>query len=54
MESISFQVPSLNAVAMHYLLECGYKIDAPPGLFMSSAPFGQFDRFIPFAPAIVL
>jgi hypothetical protein len=54
MESISFQVPSINVVVMHHLLERGYKIDAPPGLLMSSRDFGQFDRFVPFAPAIVL
>ena len=54
MESISFQVPSINVVVMHHLLERGYKIDAPPGLLMSSSDFGRFDRFLPFAPAIVL
>jgi GNAT superfamily N-acetyltransferase len=54
MESISFQVPSINVVVMHHLLERGYKIDAPPGLLMSSRDFGRFDRFLPFAPAIVL
>jgi hypothetical protein len=54
MESISFQVPSVNVVVMHHLLERGYKIDAPPGLLMSSRDFGRFDRFVPFAPAIVL
>jgi GNAT superfamily N-acetyltransferase len=54
MESISFQVPSINVAVMHHLLERGYKIDAPAGFLMSSSDFGQFDRFVPFAPAIVL
>jgi hypothetical protein len=36
------------------LLERGYKIDSPPGVLMSSRDFGRFDRFVPFAPAIVL
>jgi GNAT superfamily N-acetyltransferase len=54
MESISFQVPSINVVVMHDLLERGYKIDAPPNFLMSSRDFGRFDRFVPFAPAIVL
>jgi GNAT superfamily N-acetyltransferase len=54
MESMSFQVPSINVVVMNHLLECGYKIDTPPSLLMSSKDFGRFDRFIPFAPAIVL
>ena len=54
MESISFQVPSINVVVMHHLLERGYQIDSPPGVLMSSRDFGRFDRFLPFAPAIVL
>jgi GNAT superfamily N-acetyltransferase len=54
MDSISFQVPSINVVVMHHLLERGYKIDAPPGLLMSSRDFGRFDCFVPFAPSIVL
>lgn len=54
MESISFQVPSINVIVMHHLLERGYKIDSPPNLLMSSRDFGLFDRFVPFAPAIVL
>jgi GNAT superfamily N-acetyltransferase len=54
MESISFQVPSINVVVMHHLFERGYKIDAPPNLLMSSRDFGLFDRFVPFAPSIVL
>ncbi len=54
MESISFQVPSINVVVMRHLLERGYQIDSPPGLLMSSRDFGRFDRFVPFAPAIVL
>jgi hypothetical protein len=54
METLSFQVPSINVVVMNHLLERGYEIDAPPGLLMSSREFGRFDRFVPFAPAIVL
>jgi GNAT superfamily N-acetyltransferase len=54
MEGISFQVPSVNVVVMHHLLERGYKIDSPPGLLMSSKDFGRFDCFVSFAPAIVL
>ncbi len=54
MESISFEVPMHNEVAMRHLLARGFKIDAPLNLLMSSVPFGKFDRFISFAPAIVL
>jgi GNAT superfamily N-acetyltransferase len=54
LESISFEVPTINEVAMHHLLARGFKIDAPLNLLMSNVPFGKFDRFISFAPAIVL
>jgi hypothetical protein len=54
MESISFDVPTINEVAMHHLLARGFKIDAPLNLLMSNVPFGRFDRFVSFAPAIVL
>jgi hypothetical protein len=46
METLSFQVPSINVVVMNHLLERGYKIDAPPGSLMSSRDFGRFDRFV--------
>jgi GNAT superfamily N-acetyltransferase len=54
LESISFEVPTINEVAMHHLLGRGFKIDAPLTLLMSNVPFGKFDRFVSFAPAIVL
>lgn len=54
MKSVSFQVPSVNAVAMNHLLGRGYRIDGPLNMMMSNVPFGQFDRLIAFAPAIVL
>jgi GNAT superfamily N-acetyltransferase len=54
MESISFEVPTINEVAMRHLLGRGFKIDAPLNLLMSNVPFGKFDRLIAFAPAIVL
>ncbi len=54
MESISFEVPSINEVAMQHLLGRGFKIDAPLNLFMSNVPFGRFDRLVAFGPPIVL
>jgi GNAT superfamily N-acetyltransferase len=54
MESMSFEVPSINGVAMHHLLGRGFKMDAPFNLLMSNVPFGKFDRLIAFAPSIVL
>lgn len=54
LEKISFQVPTVNAVAMRHLLGRGFKLDGPLNLFMSNRPFGQFDRFVAFGPPIVL
>jgi hypothetical protein len=42
------------AVAMRHLLARGFKINTPLNLLMSNVPFGKFDRFVAFAPAIVL
>ncbi len=53
-KTVSFQVPTINAVAMRHLLGRGFRIDAPFNLFMSNRSFGQFDRFVAFAPSIVL
>lgn len=52
--SLSFDVPMVNEIAMRHLLGRGFKIDPPLVLLMSSVPFGKFDRFIAFAPGIVL
>jgi GNAT superfamily N-acetyltransferase len=54
LESVSFDVPMINEVAMGHLLGRGFRIDPPLTLLMSSAEFGHFDRFIPFGPGIVL
>lgn len=54
LESVSFQVPTINEVAMNHLLGRGYKIDGPLNLMMSNVAFGKFDRLIAFSPAIVL
>lgn len=54
MDSISFQVPSINGAAMQHLFARGFKIDAPLNLLMSSVPFGKFDRLLAFSPGIVL
>jgi GNAT superfamily N-acetyltransferase len=54
MPNISFQVPTINEVAMRHLLGRGFRIDAPLNLLMSNVAFGKFDRLLAFAPAIVL
>jgi len=54
MDELSLDVPMPNEVAMRHLLGRGYKIDPPLTMLMSSEPFGQFDRFIPFGPSLFL
>jgi hypothetical protein len=39
---------------MRHLLARGFRIESPMSLFLSSVPFGQFDRFIAFSPEVVL
>jgi len=51
---ISFVVPALNEVAVRHLSSRGYRIEPPLNLFMSNESFGSFDRFISYAPPIIL
>jgi hypothetical protein len=44
----------VNEVAVRHLLDRGFKIDPFLTILMSSRPFGRFDRFIGFAPPLVL
>lgn len=53
-EQLSLEVPMINDVAMRHLLSRGMKMDTFLTLFMSSRPFGRFDRFIGFAPPFFL
>jgi GNAT superfamily N-acetyltransferase len=52
--AVSFEVPMPNEVAMRHLLGRGFRIEPPLTLLMSSVPFGQFDRFLPFGPPAIL
>jgi GNAT superfamily N-acetyltransferase len=51
---LSVDVPGPNEAAIRHLLARGLRFDSFVTLFMSSRPFGQFDRFIGFAPPFVL
>ena len=53
-ETFSFEVPMVNEVAMRHLLDRGMRMDSFITLFMSSRPFGRFDRFIGFSPPFFL
>jgi GNAT superfamily N-acetyltransferase len=54
LQTISFEVPMPNEIAMRHLLRRGFRIEPPLTLLMSSVPFGQFDRFLPFGPSAFL
>jgi GNAT superfamily N-acetyltransferase len=53
-ERLSLEVPMVNEVAMRHLMARGMRMDTFLTLFMSSRPFGQFDRFIGFSPPFFL
>jgi GNAT superfamily N-acetyltransferase len=50
---IELEVPMINEVAMRHLLGRGFRINPPMSLFMTSVPFGRFDRYVMFGPPIV-
>ena len=51
---LTVDVPGPNEAALRHLIARRLKIDSSLTLFMSSRPFGQFDRFIGFSPPFVL
>jgi hypothetical protein len=51
---MTVDVPGPNEAAMRHLLGRRFKMDPFITLFMSSRPFGHFDRFIGFSPPFVL
>lgn len=53
-ESLGFEVPAPNIVAMRHLLGRGFRVDPFLTLLMASRPFGQFDRYLGFTPPFVL
>jgi len=53
-EEITLDVPGPNEAAMRHLLDRGMKLDTFVTVMMSSRPFGDFERFISFAPPFVL
>jgi GNAT superfamily N-acetyltransferase len=53
-DDLSFQVPTVNGIAMNHLLRRGFKIDGPLNMLMSNREFGDFDRFLAFGPPVVL
>lgn len=54
LETVSFDVPMINEVAMHHLLDRRMRIDPFLTFLLSSRPFGRFDRYIGMQPPFVL
>jgi GNAT superfamily N-acetyltransferase len=53
-EELTVDVPGPNEAALRHLLDRGLKLDTFLTVFMSSRPFGDFERFIGFAPPFIL
>jgi hypothetical protein len=53
-QRLELQVPGPNAVAVRYLTARRYRFDPWINFLMSDRQFGQFDRFIPFGPPLIL
>ena len=51
---LELEVPGINVAAMRHLLGRGFRIDPWINLFMSSRPFGSFDRYIGYSPPVFL
>ena len=54
LETVSFEVPMTNGVALRHLLGRGLTIDPFLTLLLSSREFGQMDRYIAHSPPIFL
>jgi ribosomal protein S18 acetylase RimI-like enzyme len=53
-ETVSFEVPMSNGVALRHLLVRGLTIDPFFTLLLSNREFGQMDRYLAFSPPIFL
>jgi ribosomal protein S18 acetylase RimI-like enzyme len=53
-ETIGFEVPMTNGVALRHLLARGLKIDPFMTLLLSNREFGRMDRYITYSPPIFL
>ncbi len=53
-DEFGVEIPSINRAAVDYLLSRGYQLDAFVALFMSDAPFGQFEKYICTSPPFFL
>ena len=53
-ETVSFEVPMSNGVALRHLLGRGLTIDSFLTLLLSNREFGQMDRYVAFSPPIFM
>lgn len=53
-DEFGVEVPSINRAAVDHLLSRSYQMDAFVAVFMSDAPFGQFEKYICTSPPFFL
>ena len=53
-EILEHEVPAVNTVAIHHLLDRSFKFAQWVNYFMADRAFGQFDRYVCFSPPLVL
>jgi ribosomal protein S18 acetylase RimI-like enzyme len=54
LETVSFEVPMANGVALRHLLGRGLRIDPFLTILLSNRPFGRMDRYVANSPPIFL
>lgn len=52
--AVGFEVPTINIVAIDYLLNRGYRLEGFMGSIMSDAPFGKFENYLLTSPPYFL
>jgi GNAT superfamily N-acetyltransferase len=53
-EDFGMSIPTINLVALEYVLAHGFKLDVAAAHFLSDAPFGRFDRYTFTTPSLFL
>ena len=53
-EDFGMSIPTINLVALEYVLAHGFKLDAAAAHFLSDSPFGRFDCYTFTTPGLFL
>ena len=52
--AVGFETPTINIIAINYLMKRGYKLEGFMGSIMSEKPFGKFENYILTSPPYFL